>query len=95
MQKPNSISPKIEKMRQLLNEKLKPEYLEIIDETAKHQGHSGYMENGSHFFVRIKAETLNSLKRVAQHQAIYAALGTMMHQEIHALKIEIITNSTL
>jgi len=69
---------------------LKPQYLEVIDETPKHVGHldnDGSAE--THLVIKISAESLNSLSRVKQHQAINDLLSDEFGQGLHALSIKI------
>lgn len=66
------------------------QFLEVIDESEDHRGHAGYPEGGqSHFRVRIKADELTPLSRIARHRAIHAALGPDLIGRIHALAIEV------
>lgn len=65
-------------------------FLEVIDESEDHRGHAGYPEGGqSHFRVRIRADELIPLSRIARHRAIHAAIGPELIERIHALAIEV------
>jgi BolA protein len=71
-----------------LKEALSPQTLEVIDESHLHVGHAGYREGGqSHFKVVIKAAALDEYNRVEKHKMIYAALSTLMQDQIHAVSI--------
>lgn len=73
-----------------LRDALAPEALSVLDESEAHRGHAGYQEGGeSHFRLSISAKALSGKSRVAQHRAIYAALGKDIMGRIHALAIEI------
>ena len=62
----------IEKLEQTFS----PEALEVIDESDKHRGHSGWREGGeTHFRVRIKAPAFDGKTRVQQHRLINEALA--------------------
>jgi BolA protein len=64
--------------------------LEVIDESEAHRGHAGYPEGGqSHFRVRIAADALAPMSRIARHRAIHAAIGPDLIARIHALAIEV------
>ncbi len=43
--------------------------------------------DGEHFSADVAWSGFAGLSRVAQHQAVYAALGTLMRAEIHALAL--------
>ena len=76
-----------ELIKQLLNDALKPELLEIIDNSAAHTGHAGARSGGGHYNVTIVAEAFEGKSLVQRHQLVYQALGDMMKQQIHALGI--------
>lgn len=66
-----------------------PTRLEVVDESSQHAGHAGARPGGNtHFRIKIEAESLKTLSRVARHRAIYAALADLMNNPIHALAIE-------
>ena len=44
-----------------------------------------------HFEVTIVAEVFDGRSRIERHRMIYAALGTLMQTDIHALKINAYT----
>jgi BolA protein len=73
-----------------LSNKFAPTYLEVIDESLRHQGHAGSRPGGqTHFRVRI-ASPLLSGTRVAQHRAIMETLDAELKGGIHALAIEVV-----
>ena len=72
-----------------LDAALAPERLEIVDDSAKHHGHAGYNPAGeSHFTVRVTSAAFVGQNRVARQRAVYAALGDLMRERVHALSIE-------
>ena len=76
-------------IRERLEAAFAPEMLEVIDDSESHRGHANAPEGGqSHFIVKMKAEGLAGKSRVAQHRAVYAALGDLMDQ-IHALNMDL------
>ncbi len=77
---------KVERIRQLLTEALAPVQLDVIDEGHKHAGHSG--EGKGHFFARIVSPAFTGKNPIERHRMVYAALGEMMPDGIHALAIE-------
>jgi BolA family transcriptional regulator, general stress-responsive regulator len=77
---------KVERIRQLLTEALAPVQLDVIDEGHKHAGHSG--EGKGHFFARIVSPAFAGKNPIERHRMVYAALGEMMPDGIHALAIE-------
>ncbi len=71
---------------------LSPERLEIRDDSAQHVGHAGHRPEGeTHFFVEVVSRQFAGQSRVARQRQVYAALGDLMQQRIHALSISALT----
>lgn len=66
---------------------LQPLSLEITDESALHAGHEGAKSGGGHYRVTIVSSLFAGQGTVKRHRLIYAALGTLMKREIHAMSI--------
>ena len=47
--------------------------------------------DGAHFEAVVVSPEFAGLPRVRQHQLVYAALGTRMREEIHALSMRTLT----
>ncbi|UAK24458.1 BolA family protein [Sphingomonas nostoxanthinifaciens] len=68
---------------------LHPERLAVIDDSAKHRGHSGHDPRGeSHFTVEIVAEAFAGASRVQRHRLVNQALGELLAERVHALAIK-------
>jgi BolA protein len=83
----------IDLIRHLLTTALQPSLLEIIDNSAAHAGHAGARKGGGHYNVTIVSSHFEKKTLVQRHQLIYAALGDMMKNDIHALGINALTPS--
>lgn len=81
----------IDLIRHNLTVALKPTLLEIIDNSAAHAGHAGARQGGGHYNVTIVSADFEKKTLVQRHQLIYAALGDMMKNDIHALGINALT----
>ncbi len=67
---------------------LAPERLELVDESAKHAGHAGARPGGNtHWRLTIVSAAFTGKSTVARHRLVYAALGDLMQNPIHALAI--------
>ncbi len=66
---------------------LEPSRLELSDDSAWHVGHEGAKGGGGHYSLTIVSPQFSGKNTVARHRLIYAALGSMMQQQIHALAI--------
>ena len=71
-----------------LAETLSPTELEIIDDSASHAGHAG-AEGGGHYTVTIASPEFKGKSLIECHRLVYQALGDIVGNEIHALRIQI------
>jgi BolA protein len=71
-----------------LNSALSPTQIELVDDSEQHRGHGGHNPAGeSHFTLRIESPAFAGKNRVQRQRMIYAALGELMHERVHALSI--------
>lgn len=80
-----------ERLYQKLETLFQPSFLEIINESVKHQGHGGSPNSGeSHYQVRITSSQFQGVSLRESHQQIYQAVGNEFDTGLHALSIKII-----
>jgi BolA family transcriptional regulator, general stress-responsive regulator len=80
--------PVATEMLKRLNSALSPTRIELIDESEAHRGHGGYNPAGeSHFSLEIEADAFAGKSRVERQRMVYRALGELMHERVHALRI--------
>jgi BolA protein len=71
-----------------LNSVLSPTRIELVDDSEQHRGHGGYNPSGeSHFSLHIQSAAFAGKTRVERQRMIYAALGDLMRERVHALSI--------
>ena len=71
-----------------LNSALSPTKIDLIDDSEQHRGHGGYNPEGeSHFSLRVESPAFAGKTRVERQRMIYAALGDLMRERVHALSI--------
>ena len=71
-----------------LTSALSPIRIELTDDSEQHRGHGGYNPAGeSHFTLRIESKAFLGKSRVERQRMIYAALGDLMRERVHALSI--------
>ena len=80
-------SERTETIEQLLREAFEPSELLVKDQSHLHAGHAGARDGKGHFDVTIVSEQFEGLNRISRHRLIYAALGSFMASDIHALRI--------
>jgi len=74
-------------IRAALEAALLPQSLEVQDDSHRHAGHAGAADGRGHFSVDIVSEAFAGLSPIARHRAVYAAVGSLMDTDIHALAI--------
>jgi BolA family transcriptional regulator, general stress-responsive regulator len=80
-------SSRVADIRARLEAAFEPDLLEIVDESHRHAGHAGARDGRGHFVVRIVSDRFVGIKPLARHRMVYAALGTLMQTDIHALSV--------
>lgn len=86
---PASTAPVATEMTRRLTEALAPTRLELEDQSDHHIGHAGHDPRGeSHFALTIESAAFAGQSRVARQRLVYAALGDLMHDRVHALTIK-------
>lgn len=77
-----------------LRQALKPQSLEVQDESAAHVGHAGARSGGGHFAVTIVADAFAGKNPIQRHRLVYEALADLQ-KDIHALRIRALTPDEL
>ena len=80
--------PVAAEMLRRLRSALSPASIELIDDSEQHRGHGGYNPEGeSHFGLMIESAAFAGKNRVERQRMVYAALGDLMRERVHALSI--------
>ncbi|MGC8534000.1 MAG: BolA family protein [Rhizomicrobium sp.] len=75
-------------IRDKLTSALKPLRLEVIDDSARHEGHAGSRPGGqSHFRVLIVSSLFEGMSRLARQKLVYATLAQELAGPVHALSV--------
>lgn len=76
-------------IRRKLQAAFTPERLEVVDDSAKHAGHSGARPAGeTHFSVTIVSKAFEGVGRVDRQRRIYDALSEELKPDgVHALAL--------
>ena len=83
-----SLGPVGREIAQRLEAALTPQQLAVINDSAKHRGHTGDDGSGeSHFTVEIVASAFAGQSRLARQRMVNSALGDLMQEKVHALAI--------
>ena len=81
--------PVASEMIKRLTSALDPSRLELEDQSHQHIGHAGHDPRGeSHFALTIESAAFVGLSRVERQRKVYAALGDLMRERVHALTIK-------
>jgi BolA protein len=80
--------PFAREMIERLTAALSPSLLDLEDQSDRHIGHAGHDPRGeSHFALTIESAVFAGLSRVDRQRKVYAALGDLMRERVHALTI--------
>ena len=77
-------SGRVERIRAVVQDALRPVRLEIRDDSAAHVGHVGGGGKG-HFKVLIVSELFSGKSRLQRHRLVHEALAGLLESDIHAL----------
>jgi len=81
--------PVAREMIERLTAVLAPTRLDLEDQSHQHVGHAGHDPRGeSHFALAIESPVFAGLSRVERQRKVYAALGDLMRERVHALTIK-------
>ena len=81
--------PLANEMEQLLTAAFTPTHLAVINDSARHHGHSGDDGSGeSHFTVEIESAAFAGLSRLERQRMVNRALGDIPGTRVHALAIK-------
>ena len=65
-----------------------PLELDIVDDSAAHEGHSGHRHGGeTHFSVKIVSAAFTGVGRVERQRRVYGVLAEELRSQIHALQL--------
>jgi BolA protein len=85
---PQRTGPIAAEMLERLNSALSPTKLDLIDDSEQHRGHGGFNPAGeSHFTLKIESPAFAGKSRVERQRMVFAALGDLMRERVHALSI--------
>lgn len=82
-------------IRERLALALLPDDLSLVDESHKHVGHAGARDGRGHFALTIVSAAFEGKSPIERHRQVYAALGELMHTDIHALSMKAYAPSEL
>jgi BolA family transcriptional regulator, general stress-responsive regulator len=81
--------PIAKEMEDLLVAAFAPSKLAVINDSAKHHGHSGDDGSGeSHFTIEIESAAFTGQNRVNRQRMVNKSLGDIPGQRVHALAIK-------
>jgi BolA family transcriptional regulator, general stress-responsive regulator len=81
--------PIAQEMEDLLVAAFAPSKLAVINDSAKHHGHSGDDGSGeSHFTIEIESAAFANQSRVNRQRMVNKVLGDIPGQRVHALAIK-------
>jgi len=84
-------SPRVERIKAILEQAFTAARVSVRDDSAQHAGHAGARAGAGHFLVRVESQDFTGRNRLERHRLVYDALADMLPREIHALNIEAVS----
>lgn len=82
-------TPIAHEIEQILHKAFAPSQLAVINDSARHSGHSGDDGSGeSHFTLEIESAAFTGKSRLERQRMVNRALGDIPGQRVHALAIK-------
>lgn len=85
---PEVAAARLVAIRAALEQALQPLHLELRDDSHRHVGHAGARDGRGHYSLHIASEAFAGQTPLQRHRTVYAALGSLMETDIHALSID-------
>jgi BolA protein len=82
-----SAASRVERIRSVVQDALRPVRLEIRDDSAAHVGHVGGGGKG-HFRLLIVSEAFAGKSLIQRHRLVHDALAALLDSDIHALVLD-------
>ncbi len=76
---------RVTRIEAILTETFSPSRLQVKDQSHLHAGHAGARDGRGHYDVRIVSTAFAGKRPLERHRMVYATLGSLMGNEIHAL----------
>jgi BolA family transcriptional regulator, general stress-responsive regulator len=81
--------PIAQEIEAILDSAFAPTQLAVINDSARHSGHSGDDGSGeSHFTILIESSAFAGFSRLERQRMVNRALGDIPGQRVHALAIK-------
>lgn len=76
----------------IVEREFSPEAWQLVDDSAKHRGHTGRPAGSGHFTLTIVSKVFLGKSRLECHRMVMAALGHLIPDPVHALSLVLKTN---
>lgn len=87
---PSNTRPRIDRIRDALNQTFQPATLDVVDDSSSHAGHAGASASGeTHYLVTIVSQAFAGKGRVERHRLVNAALSSEFSSGLHALALKV------
>ena len=79
----------LEKIKEKINNSLKPEKILLVDNSNLHKKHKSFDSTKFNLKLIIESKKLKNLNKIEAHKIIFTILKEEMQSRIHALEIHI------
>lgn len=80
-------------IQNILQNKFSPDYIEIVDDSERHRGHTGQKESGGrHYTIVLVSDSFEGKTLMERHRAVYETVEMDRNESIHALVLKVYTS---
>ena len=80
------------RIKTLIEKRLEPVRVNVVDESAKHVGHTGSQPEGeTHYRVVVVSRAFETLRKIERHRLVNEVLADEFASGLHALSIQALT----
>jgi len=80
-------------IQNILQNKFSPDYIEIVDDSERHRGHTGQKKSGGrHYTIVLVSDLFEGKTLMERHRAVYEAVEMDRNESIHALVLKVYTS---
>ena len=78
-----------QEIAEIIEREFSPTAWDLVDDSAKHRGHTGRPEGSGHFTLTIVSAVFSGKSRLESHRMVMVALGHLIPDRVHALSLNL------
>ena len=88
------MSQRYTRIKEKLTMQLRPEVLDIRDDSILHKNHGNISKDDTetHFYIKIKSGVFNGKNKLVMHKMVYSILKEEFSDGLHAVELDLSDN---